>query len=121
MLGKMISFINSLDWMIVILIGIFTLVAWSLHRAHKDPKNSINVVDLVLENGRISRIGFAFMTTLIFSLWFMIELETKGRMTEGYFTIFCTAWIAPIVAKLFSPNGAAKPLVSNPPQLPGVF
>ena len=92
---------------------LFTLaILWSLYRAHKDRNGMryFNLFDLLMENGRVSRIGCVFMTALIVSSWLIIDLQVHGKMTEGYFGLYIAAWITPVVAKLFStpPSGTTS-------------
>jgi len=77
-------------------------LVWSFYRAQKDPANSINLFDLVMDKGRINRISVAFMVTLCATTWIMVRLTLDGKLTEGYFTGFGLMWVAPLVAKLFS-------------------
>lgn len=76
--------------------------AWSLYRAHKDPAFRLDLFDLVMSDGRLSRIAVAFVVTLVATTWIMVRLTLDGKLTEGYFTGYALAWIAPVVAKLFS-------------------
>lgn len=110
------TWLAAMDWMLVALVGGMAVIAYSLYRAHCDPDNKINLVDLVLENGRMSRTGVAFMVTLGFSVWMMVNLEVKGHMTEGYFTTFCAVWVTPIVARLVfqKPDQQSPPAKETP-------
>jgi len=83
---------------------IFTLViCWSLYRAHIKPDNSFNLFDLIMENGRVSRIGFGFIIALFVTSWVLIRVARDGHNgLDLLFAAYCTAWVAPIVAKLFS-------------------
>ena len=82
---------------------IFTLLlAWSFLRAHRDPQFRLDLFDLVMSDGRLSRIAVAFMVTLCATTWIMVRLTLDGKLTEGYFTGYALAWIAPVVARLFS-------------------
>lgn len=85
------------------------MVVWSFYRAHKDPGNEINIFDLIMDQGRISKMAFAFITTLGVTSWIMIRLTVEGKLSEGYFTGYGLMWVAPLVAKLFS----APPPPSN--------
>lgn len=73
------------------------LMTWKLHR---DPTVSFNVFDLFMENGRLSRISTAFMLTLGITTWLMVDLELKGKMTEGYLMSYGGMWVAPLTARL---------------------
>lgn len=85
---------------------ILLLVTWSFYRAQRDPNISFNLFDLIMENGRVSKLAFAFMTGLILLTWLMADLQRMGKMTEGYMGLYGGIIIAPIIAKLFSPPPA---------------
>lgn len=77
-------------------------LVWSFYRAHQDPTTTFNIFDLLMDNGRISKMAFAFMVTLGLTTWIMVRLMVAGKMTEGYFTSYGAMWVLPLVAKLFS-------------------
>ena len=66
--------------------------------------NAFNLFDLLMENGRLSRLAAAFMLTLVVTSWVMIKLTIDGKMTEGYLMAFGGMWIAPIISKMFATN-----------------
>ena len=76
---------------------------WSFYRAQRNPLFSFDLFDLLMENGRLSKTSVAFVSTLFVTSWIMVWLTLDGKLTEGYFTGYAVAWIAPLVAKLFSP------------------
>lgn len=78
------------------------IIVWSFYRAQTNPNFHFDVFDLIMENGRVSRMALAFMITLAATTWMMMRMTLDGKMTEGYFTAYGAMWIAPIVAKLFS-------------------
>lgn len=81
-------------------------IAWSFYRAHRSTDGYLahfNLLDLLIEGGRVSKIAFAFMATLLVTSWVVVRLTIEGKLTEGIFAAYVAAWIAPIVAKLFSP------------------
>ncbi len=82
---------------------IFTLLlVWSFICAHRDPNFKLDLFDLVMENGRLSRTAFAFMVTLLVTSWVMIYLTLDGSLTDILFSAYLAAWVAPIVARMFS-------------------
>jgi hypothetical protein len=91
---------------LVLLAGVVA-VAWSCWRAHRARSHEFNLFDLLMENGRLSRLACAFMLTLGVSTWIMVRIALDGKMTEGYLIAFGGMWVAPIVAKLFSGNPPA--------------
>ena len=78
-------------------------VAWSIYRAHRSPQYTFNFFDLLMEGGRVSRIACAFMTTLLVTSWVVVRVTLDGKLDSVIFSAYLAAWVAPIVAKLFSP------------------
>lgn len=77
----------------------------SFYRYNKDPSiPSFNIVDLLMENGRLSRLALAFDAAVVVTAWIMLKLVVDGKMTEGYLGIYGSFWVAPILAKMFSTN-----------------
>lgn len=94
-----ISFSNAMSLIVVLLIG------WSLYRAHKDTNglSHFSLFDLLMENGRVSRIASVFMGGFFVVSWIMIQLQISGKMTEGYMGLYFAGIISPLISKLFSP------------------
>lgn len=90
----------SLDWMVVALIAALVIISISLYRAQKDGTNKLDLYDLVMENGRLSRTAFVMMASFVVTSWIMVTLTLNGKMTEGIFGLYCTAWVAPVVTRI---------------------
>ncbi|MFA7269940.1 MAG: hypothetical protein WC073_11395 [Sterolibacterium sp.] len=86
---------------VLLLLGL--VLAWSFYRAHLDKTSVINLFDLVMDGGRLSKMSCVFMGAFAALTWIMIRLTLDGKMTEGFFTAYGAIWVAPLVAKLFSP------------------
>lgn len=99
----------SIDWMVVALIIVLIVIVVSLYRAQKDGSNTLDLYDLVMENGRLSKSAFVMMGSWAVTSWMMVTLTLNGKMTEGIFGLYCTAWIAPVVTKIIkgAPPAAA--------------
>lgn len=101
------NYLKHLDGLLTLLLfGLVALGVW-FWRVHKNPAIDFDFFDLILENGRISRIASVFIGSFAMTTWMMVRLTVDGKMTEGYFTTYSAAWIVPIVAKLFSPQASA--------------
>ena len=85
------------------------VVAWSLYRAHRDKATSFDLLDLLVENGRVSKLACVFLGSFGVTSWVMVRLTLDGKMTEGYLAAYGALWIVPITAKLFSTAPAASP------------
>jgi hypothetical protein len=86
--------------MLCILAAAVLLVAVSFWRAHRDALVQFNAFDLIMENGRVSRIAVAFMCVLGVTTWAFVYLTIKDKMTEGIFLAYGGMWVVPLVAKV---------------------
>lgn len=73
------------------------LLVW---RAHRDSLSQFNALDLIMENGRVSKIAFTFMVAFAVTTWALAYLAVTGKLTEGYFTAYGVMWVGPLTAKL---------------------
>jgi len=95
------------DWMLIVLAGAGLFVVFSFWRAHNKPGFDFNAFDLVMENGKVSKIAFTFMAAFAVTTWILIDLQLKDKMTEGYLTTYGAMWVASLVAKVvFNKNDA---------------
>lgn len=76
------------------------LIVVSFWRAHSRPGFDFNAFDLIMENGRVSKIALAFMLVLAVSTWVIVAQQLAGKLTEGLFGLWLTAWVTPLVAKV---------------------
>lgn len=86
------------------------VIALNLYRAQRNVDLSFDLFDLILENGRVSKVSVAFMVTLAATTWVLVRLTMDGKLTELYFGAYGTMWVAPIIARLFSPPTPPKEL-----------
>lgn len=78
----------------VLVIGI------SIWNAHKSQSTIFNAFDLLMENGRVSKIAVAFMLVLLVSTWVIVDQQISAKLSEGMFGLWLTAWVTPLVAKV---------------------
>jgi hypothetical protein len=91
------------DTFLYILLILFAFaVIVSLWRFQKNPNNEFDILDLLMENGRVSRTAAAFSVTLIITSWIMLKLTVDKSMTEGYLGIYGGLWVTPIVTRMFA-------------------
>ena len=84
------------------------VIAWSFYKAHTNQDFNFNLFDLILENGKLSRLACVFMGSFAVSSWIMVRVTIDNKMTEGLFMAYGGVWVAPIIAKLFSTQPPAK-------------
>lgn len=86
--------------MLTILAVAAIMVVVSFWRAHNRPGFDFNAFDLIMENGKVSKIAFAFMLVLGVSTWVIVTLAIKDKLTDGMFGLWLGAWVTPLVAKV---------------------
>lgn len=91
-------------WLNGILAAVIIVIAISVYKMHQDANSRFNVLDLLMEGGRTSRIATAFMVALVATTWVFIKLAVDGKMTEGYMLAFGGMWVTPIVSRMFATN-----------------
>lgn len=99
----------------VALVVIALLVALLLALRWRSTESPIDLDDLLMENGRVSKIAVGYMSLLVFSMWLMAYLAVDDKMTEGYFTIFCATWVSPIIVRILKGTGESpRPPEASP-------
>ncbi len=88
------------DIMLCVLGSCALVALLSFWRAHRDSMMQFNAFDLVMENGRVSRIAVAFMSVLGVTTWAFVYLTIRDKMTEGLFLAYGGMWVVPLVAKV---------------------
>jgi uncharacterized membrane protein len=84
--------------MIVIL-----LFAWSVYKAQKNPNFAFDLFDLVMENGKVSKLAVVFLGAFATMSWVIIRLTIDGKLTDVYYAAYGAIWVAPLITRLFSP------------------
>lgn len=79
------------------------VIAWSFYRAHRDKSFAFNLFDLLMENGRLSKVACIVMGAFTVHTWIMVRLTFDAKMSEGYLTIYGATWVAPLLARMFMP------------------
>lgn len=89
-------------------------IMWSIYRLHLNPVVNFNMLDLLMENGRVSKVSCLVMGAFFVTSWIMVDLESKARMTEGYLGLYAGAWVAPLIARLMNqPVDASKTTITT--------
>lgn len=98
------------DLYLYVLFAAFVVaVVISLWRSHRKPGNDFDLLDLLMENGRVSRLAAAFSVALAITSWLMLKLAVDGKMTEGYLGIYGGLWITPIISRMFATSAPSRP------------
>ena len=111
----------------IVLVGAFLilviLIARSLLRSNKSQKSKIDLEDLLLgDDGKTSRAAGVLLGAFAMTTWLMIYLTLANLMTEGYFGLYMTAWVAPTMTNLIVNGGVkkAQAKAENPEPAPSI-
>ena len=90
----------------------FLVLVLSILKLHRDPQNSFNILDTVMDNGRVSKIASVFMGSWLALTFVFVGMYLQSKMTETLFLAYGTACFAPIIARMFS---TSTPSAQPPP------
>ena len=79
-------------------------IGWLLYAWQRDEKKYVDfdLTDLLMENGRLSRLAFTWLGSfMVMSFGFIYLLLTKG-LTDTYALLYAGTWAAPIITKMFA-------------------
>lgn len=83
------------------LVVVVLLIARALLRSNRSDASQINLEDLLIgDDGKTSKAAAVMFGAFGLSTWILVNLTVTGRLTEGYFTAYLGAWVAPTVARL---------------------
>jgi hypothetical protein len=106
------EYLTKQNVMLVLLGLAFLSIIFAFWRAHK-LRTDFDIVDLVMQDGKISRIGTAFMLTLLVSSWVIINKQMKGELDSTTFSLWMAAWVGPLVARVVTNSFSTKPAVDE--------
>lgn len=102
------------DWMLIVLAGAALFVVLSFWRAHRKPGFDFDAFDLIMENGKVNTEKTAFMVAFAVTTWVLVDLQLKGKMTEGYMTTYGAMWVSALVAKvIFKKSDAPGTIITT--------
>ena len=90
------------DSMAVAFLFIAALIVLFFYHAHKYKDTEFNVYDLFMEDGKTSSKKVIFIGSFIVSSWVIVHKELTAALDATVFGAFLAAWVAPVVANLFS-------------------
>lgn len=102
---------NAMGLVLLLVLALLTIMGW---QAQRDTSNNFNIWDLVMEAGKASRTGVAFMSVLVITSWVVITMALQNRLTETVFGIYCAAWVSPLVAKVIFNKSDMTPPYTGP-------
>jgi hypothetical protein len=107
-------FLGDIDILLATLTVFILFCFYTAFKLHTNKANSFDILDLLMENGRISKAAVVMMGSFALTTWIMISLTSTDKLTEGYLGIYVGAWIAPVVVRLIANGGQYTPHNDSP-------
>lgn len=89
------------------------IVLLTFWRAHKSKNIDFDLLDLLKQNGRASKVAVIIMGAFCVSTWTVINREVHGTLTSDFFGLYLTAWVAPLITLIATSN--AEPAKKDEP------
>jgi hypothetical protein len=80
------------------------LIMFSFWRAHKNHGIDFDLLDLLKQNGRASKVSVIIMGAFIMSTWVVANRELSGTLTADFFGLYLAAWVSPLITLLATSN-----------------
>lgn len=102
----------------IVLIGVLAIILlallFTLWRSDRSSRSAIDLEDLLLgADGKLSRAAAVLLGSFLMTTWVIVYLTYTGKLTEGYFTAYLAAWVAPTIALLFKPATVQAPALDQ--------
>jgi len=106
----------NLKLVMMVVLGIVLIVAViSLRRRDRCSSSAIKLEDLLIgEDGRLSKAAAVMMGSFALTSWVIAYLAVNDKLTEGYFTAYVAAWVAPTVTALVVRRSSATSSSESP-------
>lgn len=97
---------SSQAGMAIVLLGCLFVIVRSLLKKSGDRQSPVDLDFLVLEwNPRSGQYEMSIIRCLalgafVFTIWLMVALTMRDKMTEGYMGLFNLTWVGPLLAQI---------------------
>ena len=95
----------ALVFFAAVLAALIGLYLW-----HRSKDSAVDISDLLMENGRLSKMAFTWMGSFVVMSFGFIYAVIQGKLSDTYAALYAATWAVPIVTKLF----AVKPSSAEP-------
>jgi hypothetical protein len=77
-------------------------IAYSFIIAARRKDFRFNPFDLLMENGKLSKVSCAFMLAIGISTWVILKLLDQEKLTEGFYIAFLGTLVVPLLTKIIA-------------------
>ena len=92
----------KLDIIGLIFAGVGIFLSYIVYRWNRDPDNPFELKDLVMENGKASRLGVTWLGSFLVMSFGFIHMIIHNTLTDTYAATYAGVWAIPIVSRMFT-------------------
>lgn len=111
---------DSMDVLDLVMAGLLALgFLWllvSIWKLHRNRAVQFNALDLLIENGRLSKVSFIVMIAFSIWTWAIVGWTLKGTVTTADFLSYGGVWVSPLLARMVFAKNGDVPTPSEPPK-----
>ena len=96
-------------FLVAILAALIGLYLW-----HRNKDSQVDISDLLMENGRLSKMAFTWMGSFVVMSFGFIYAVIQGKLSDTYAALYAATWAVPIVTKLFAIRTQEPPKEPKP-------
>ncbi len=93
---------DKLDVIALMFFGIMCFTSFILWCWNRDPENALDLKDLLMENGKLSRLAVTWVGSFMVMSFGFVHMMIHGTITDTYAGLYAGTWAIPIVTKLFA-------------------
>ena len=97
----------SVVFLLAVLLVLVTLWVW-----HRSKDSDVDLSDLLMENGKLSRLAFTWLGSFMVMSFGFVYAVLLGTLSDIYAALYAATWAVPIVTKMF----AIKQTAAEPPK-----
>jgi hypothetical protein len=96
-----------------LIIGVLAIL-WSIYRLHRNPAIDFNMLDLLIENNRVSKVSCIVMGAFAVTTWgFILDCMHRNGLDVGILTAYGGLWVAPLLVRLMNPPAMTTTTTSS--------
>ncbi len=100
---ELLRFLSTIDVMPLVLVAFVGIIAISFWRLDRNPANDFNLLDLLMEHGRVSKVSVIVMGAFAVTTWgFVVDCLSRGELDVAILGAYGGLWVAPLLMKLYS-------------------
>ena len=87
----------SIIFLLAVLLVLVTLWVW-----HRSKDSAVDLTDLLMENGKLSRLAFTWLGSFMVMSFGFVYAVLLGNLSDIYAALYAATWAVPIVTKMFA-------------------